>query len=104
MELVDDIIHTLKNNTITIVAWVTMIITVLYATVGLFSQIIKNWRIKSCGMSGTMSMLLFLTCFSWLVYALLKNDPYILVSNIPGVFFSFVLLFQFFAYRKNKSI
>ena len=71
-------------------------VTLIYLGLGLPAQIIKNYKGKSVeGLSKFLYIALFLTAVSWITYAILKPDYYILVSNIPGVIAGGIILIQF---------
>ncbi|MBI2062943.1 MAG: hypothetical protein HYT61_01730 [Candidatus Yanofskybacteria bacterium] len=73
---------------------------ILLMAIGLPSQIFKNYKNKSVkGISLALYAIFFLNCISWLIYAYLKKDHYLLVSNIPGVLANAVILCQFLFYR-----
>jgi uncharacterized protein with PQ loop repeat len=81
------------------------IITTIYTCFGLPVQIRKNYLQKSAaGLSLLMSIMLFFTFNSWVIYAFVKSpkDWYVVASNLPGVVCITIILYQFFIYR-NKG-
>ncbi len=85
---------------IDIVGWTAAVITLVYTALGLPMQIRKNSVNKSTkGLSLFMTALMFLTFSSWVVYAILKRDWYILAPNFVGAVGVFVILVQFWLYR-----
>jgi len=90
--------------TVDILGWVAMLSSILYLCFGLPLQIIKNYRKKSTqGLSLMLIVFCAITLVMWSLYAWAKTpvDWYILGANLPGFFFSLVLLFQFWLYRCN---
>jgi len=82
-----------------ILGWIAVGITLLYSTVGLFSQIFENWRRGTTeGFSEELGILLFLTFLSWLLYGLAKKDTFIIIANGPGALAASVLLLQIIFY------
>ena len=87
-----------------IIGTTATIITLLYTVLGLPTQIIKNNKLKSVnGISRFMSVMLLLTFTSWVIYAITKNDYYILISNLPGAICALIILFQFYWFRKQNE-
>lgn len=83
-----------------IIGWSVAVITLIYTALGLPMQIRKNSVNKSTsGLSLFMTLLMFLTFSSWVFYALLKSDWYILVPNFVGGVGAMILLVQFWLYR-----
>ena len=84
-----------------------MISSIIYLCFGLPVQIFKNYKRKS---TEGLSLFLIIFCAStllmWSLYAWVKDpkDWYIIASNIPGLIFSIVLLFQFRVYRKSNKV
>jgi uncharacterized protein with PQ loop repeat len=99
--MINNLLIKLKMNTETI-GLIATIITTIYTIFGLPSQLLKNYRNKSVeGVSLFMSIMLVFVFLSWVLYALAKNDYYILISNTPGFIGSLVLVVQFYLYRKK---
>jgi len=76
------------------------------ALVGLPIQILKNYRRKSVeGISFAFWILAYLNGWLWTAYASSKIaiDWYMIAANIPGLFFTSVLLFQFYKYRNRGT-
>jgi uncharacterized protein with PQ loop repeat len=77
---------------------------IIVAIVGLPAQIIKNYKNKSTkGLSISFWLLAYINCWLWLTYGSTMDIPdlYIIIANIPFLFFTSIILFQFFLYRKN---
>jgi uncharacterized protein with PQ loop repeat len=90
-------------ETIDIIGWVATIITISYTGYGLPVQFLKNHRMKSTeGLSLSMIIMMFLTFLSWVIYAAMKSPPdyYIMVCNFIGAVGAFLILIQFWMYRK----
>ena len=80
--------------------WVACAITVMYTTVGLLAQIRSNYNSKSAvGLALPMIAMMFATFFSWIIYGVLKDDYFIAIPNGLGAVFSFILLYQMWAYH-----
>ncbi len=79
------------------------IVTICYICLGLPAQIVQNRRRKSVeGLSLFMYTMMFLTAVAWAVYGMLREDWYILASNLPCVGLASVVIWQFYAYRGEK--
>ena len=88
---------------IDLVGWIASVVTLTYTAFGLPVQIRKNWAKKSTeGLSLFMTIMLFGTFTSWVVYSALKLDWYILIPNSVGAVGALVILGQFAAYRDRK--
>jgi uncharacterized protein with PQ loop repeat len=90
--------------TVDILGWLAMVSSILYLCFGLPMQIIKNYKKKSTqGLSLMLIVFCAITLVMWSLYAWHSNpiDWYILGANLPGFFFSLVLLFQFWLYRST---
>ena len=69
---------------------------------GIPAQIIKNYRRKSC--DGLDPLLIYSACVAytlWSLYGWTKPDWFLVVSQTPGCVLAFIILFQFFYYRKK---
>ena len=85
---------------ITTLGWIASIITVIYTSLGLPSQIKKNYHLKTTkGLSLFLFIFLCMTFISWVVYGVMKPDWFIVVPNGLGAFFSFIIIIQIFYYR-----
>ncbi|MDF1810544.1 MAG: SemiSWEET family transporter [Phycisphaerales bacterium] len=94
-------------ETVTVFAWTATIITLLYTSLGLPSQIRKNAKSKSTeGLSLFMAVLLCATMTSWVVYGMLITNWFIVVPNSVGGVCSGVILIQIWKYNHshNKSV
>jgi len=77
---------------------------IIVALFGLPAQIIKNYKNKSTrGLSLSFWGLAYINCWLWLSYGSAKEIPdwYIIVANIPFLFFASIILLQFFFYRRT---
>lgn len=75
----------------------------LGVVIGLVTQIIKNWRRKSCeGLSLWWIALAGYSYFAWLMYGISRNDIFLTVPQSIGTLCMVIILFQFWLYRKNK--
>lgn len=80
-----------------------MVLGVLGGFIGLPMQIYKNWRRQSVeGLSLTFWVIVYTNVWFWILYAISKDktDWYLIVANLPGLFFISVLLGQFAWYGK----
>jgi len=83
-----------------------VIMGLIVACIGLPIQIFKNFKQKSTGgLSLSLWTLGLLNGLLWLSYGLIKYqiDWYIVIANIPGVFFTLIILLQFYYYRKSLN-
>lgn len=81
--------------------FLTMALAVAMVVIALPSQIIKNRKMKKCGLSFLMVTLPLSVYISRACYALLIKSWYILVPDLLGVLFSAILLFQYYYWNKN---
>ncbi len=85
------------------VGFAAFLITTSYTVLGLPAQIRRNCLKKSMeGQSIFMSVLLFFTFLSWVIYGVMKEDWYILGSNSPGALCIAFVLVQFWIYRGGR--
>ncbi len=92
--------------TVDILGWLAMLSSILYLCFGLPLQIVKNYQNKSTqGLSLMLVIFCSITLVMWSIYAWVKTpvDWYILGANLPGFFFSVILLFQFWLYRNGSG-
>ena len=72
--------------------------------VGPISQIIKNYKRKSCeGLSFFFVLLPFFSYIAWASYGISKDDFFLYFTQVPGSIFMLVILIQFFVYKKTKK-
>jgi len=70
--------------------------------IGLVSQIVKNWRRKSCeGLSVWLFLFMLYPYLSWLGYGLCLGDPYLCVPQTMGSICAAIILLQFWMYQKK---
>ena len=87
---------------IDILGWIALSSMVVYASFGIFAQVIKNFKTKSTqGLSLVMIVLSFVTFFVWFLYGVMKPDFYIAVPNLIGSIITAMILLQFWIYRKE---
>lgn len=84
---------------------IAAVLSVLYMALGLPFQINGIWKAKSTeGVSLFAMILLFAMTTVWSMYATVTQNWYIFVSNALGAVSSFVILCQFWIYRKKKEV
>ena len=74
------------------------------ASVGLPMQLIKNYKRKSVeGLSLVFWILAYINGWCWVAYASVKVKPdfFLIIANIPGLFFLTILFLQFYIYTKK---
>ncbi len=89
-----------------ILGFVASATTIVYSCCGLPAQIVKNHKSRSTGgLSLFMMTFVFLTLFTWMIYAVVKEpkDWFIFVSNMPGAVFSLLILGQFLLYKAKNT-
>lgn len=89
---------------ILILGWIASVITVIYTAIGLPTQIVKNFKIRSGeGLSLFLFIILLLTFISWVVYGLAIFNWFIIIPNGFGGICSMILTIQIIYYKtKNK--
>jgi uncharacterized protein with PQ loop repeat len=84
-----------------VLGWAALSITLVYTGLGLPVQIYENRLSASTGgLSLFMTVLLFSTFSSWVVYGASRRDWYVLLPNLVGACCSLVLLGQFWMYGR----
>ena len=87
---------------VNILGWSALSITIIYASFGIFTQVIQNFKRKSTsGLSLVMIILSFITFFIWFLYGVMKPDFYISIPNLIGSIITAMILVQFWIYRKK---
>ena len=87
-----------------VLGWIALVITIVYTGLGMPMQILKNYRKHSAeGLSLLMTTLMFLTFSSWVVYAAVKPDWYLIGPNFLGAVCSLIILVQFWRYRNREG-
>ena len=74
----------------------------LVASLGIFSQIVKNFKSKSCGIDPLYIKLIFLSYTFWTIYSIAKEDIFIFIPHFVGMFLATVMLLQYGKYKKIK--
>jgi len=95
----------LNTNTIEILGWFALIVSVIYTSFGLPVQIVKNYKNKSTeGLSFWMFFLMFVTYLSWVLYAFAHTPPdwFIIVPNSIGMAGDIFIMLQFIIYKESK--
>ncbi len=90
-------------NTIEILGWFALVVSVVYTAFGLPVQIIKNYKNHSIeGLSFWMFFMMFVTYLSWVLYAFAHTPPdwFIIIPNSIGMLGDIVIMAQFYIYRK----
>jgi len=74
----------------------------LGVVVGLITQIVKNYRRKSCeGLSLVWILLAGYSYASWLLYGVSRHDIFLVVPQSLGTLCMLIILVQFWLYRKK---
>ena len=92
-------------NTIEILGWFALVVSVIYTSFGLPVQIVKNHKNRSTeGLSFWMFFMMFITYLSWVLYAFAHTPPdwFIIVPNFIGIVGDLFIMGQFFIYRESK--
>jgi hypothetical protein len=82
--------------------WLVSIATLAVILIGLPSQIYKNYKEKSFGMSILLISLGVVLLIFRISYTLVRHDYYILIPDIISILIHIILFYQFFLYRKSK--
>lgn len=93
-------------STVDRLGFIAMVITTIYTCFGLPVQIYKSIQYKSvAGLSLVNTCMQLLTFSSWVVYAAVKTpaDPYVIISNAPGVICTIIILSLFTVYGRSKT-
>jgi len=79
----------------------TLILAVSMVAIALPSQIIKNYRLKKCGLSLWMVILPLSVYISRSAYSLIIKSYFIFIPDILGVIFATIILWQYIQYKKQ---
>lgn len=79
----------------------TMVLALLMIGIGFPLQIIKHYKEKRCGISFLLVVLPIGVYALRLAYGLTIRSWYIAIPDLMGTVLSFVMLVQFFLYRKK---
>jgi hypothetical protein len=71
----------------------------LVASLGIFSQIRKNLKTKSCGIDPLYISLIFCSYTLWTVYAVVKKDLFIFIPHLVGMCLASIVIWQYRKYR-----
>ena len=94
-------------NTETILGFVATTTGITVASVGLPMQLLKNFKRKSVeGLSLVFWVLAYINGWCWVAYASAKIQPdyFLIIANIPGLFFLTILFIQFYIYTKKRQM
>ena len=72
----------------------------LVASVGIFSQIRKNFKTKTCGIDPVYITLIFFSYTFWTIYSIAKKDVFIFIPHLLGMCLASIVVWQ---YRKYKA-
>jgi uncharacterized protein with PQ loop repeat len=76
------------------------VLTIILVFIGLVSQVIKNYKRKSCGgLSLIYFIIIFFAYTSWSLYGFSKSDWFLIIPQTAGALISVILLFQFYIYK-----
>lgn len=79
-------------------------VSLLLIFVGFPKQILMNHQRKSCeGIDLTLVISAFAAYVTWSAYGWSVGDKFLMWSQTPGALLAFVLLVQFYLYRKNSN-
>ena len=82
-----------------IIGTIAVVCTLACVAVGLVSQIVTNFRRKSCeGLSPILMVLVLLVYTTWAAYGIELHDWLLVLPNVPGALLSAVILAQFAIY------
>lgn len=70
----------------------------LVASLGIFSQIRKNFRTKSCGIDPLYITLIFFSYTFWTIYSVAKKDVFIFIPHLLGMCLASIVIWQYFNY------
>lgn len=93
-------------NTIQMLGWFALVVSVIFTAFGLPVQIVKNYKNKSTeGLSLWMFFMMFVTYLSWVLYAYAHTPPdwFIIIPNTIGMAGNIFIMWQFFIYRNFKN-
>jgi uncharacterized protein with PQ loop repeat len=80
---------------------VTVILSLAVTALGLTSQVRKNQLRKSIeGLSFFYFFILAVSYTFWSIYGFLQNDTVLIIPMTLGAIVSWILVFQFFIYKK----
>ncbi len=72
---------------------------------GWVPQILKGYRTKKLDdVSKYLMILIAIGAFLWLVYGIVKDDPYIIGVNVAAIALTMIVLSMKFRYEKYKTL
>lgn len=74
----------------------------LVASVGIVSQIRKNFKTKSCGIDLVYISLIFISYTLWSMYGFSKKDWFIFTPHVFGMIFASIILYQYHKFKVKK--
>jgi MtN3 and saliva related transmembrane protein len=91
-------------SSVNFLGWIASMITVVYTTLGLPAQIVKNFKSHStAGLSLVLFTFLTGTFVSWVLYGIVKPDWFIVVPNGLGALCGCVIVGQIIYYQARKN-
>jgi uncharacterized membrane protein len=85
---------------ITILGIIATVSSLLVSSVGIYSQIVKNFKTRSCGIDIVYISLIFLSYSSWTVYSIVKGDVFIFIPHLLGIIFASIIIWQYFRFNR----
>ena len=82
--------------------FIASVSSLLVSSVGIFSQVITNFKNKSCGMDKVYMVLIFCSYTSWVIYSVVKKDVFILIPHFFGMFLALVMIGQYLKFRPKQ--
>lgn len=91
-------------TSVEILGYMAAVASLSISILGLPSQIRKNYQTKTCsGLSTNLIFSAFISYGLWSAYGWLKPDMFLAIAQTVGFTCAFILVFQYFYYRKHKS-
>ena len=79
---------------------ITLVTSLTYMFLGLPSQVIQIWRAHSVkDVSILMFVLLTIQSVFWLAYGLQRKDKFIVIANIFGALFAFMVVVEYLMFH-----
>ncbi len=71
----------------------------LVASLGIFAQIRKNFKTKTCGIDPLYITLIFFSYTFWTIYAVAKKDLFIFIPHLVGMCLAAIVIWQYRKFR-----
>lgn len=85
-----------------IIKIITVILSLMVTGLGLTAQAKKTYLRKSVeGLSFFYFLLLAISYSFWSLYGFIQKDPVLIIPMSLGMFISWIVVFQFYLYKKN---